>query len=245
VVEPVPTGKPGRVPSLQGPAARGSDTAPAARGSDTAPAAKGSDTAPAARGSDTAPAAKGSDTAPAASQTAAKASQEPAEPASPAPAKPADAHPHSAETAALSPAAEGSKTGDPGKADPKSPPTAALPLDLKPGDFNLVNIKLSSQVDRKTRQPTKVSDKFHLPEKTVYCWLVFSNKSDIVVPVDMVWKREGVQKTAIRLDIGKKASHWRTWSHIVLGEKSLGAWTVEVIGPAGEVLASRAFSVEP
>lgn len=138
--------------------------------------------------------------------------------------------------------AAGAVAGSSGKAGAGE---GASGVELLPGEFDLVNIKLAASVDRKLRQPTNAGDKFKLSDKTVYCWLVFSNKSDKKVPIDLVWKKEGKKTTSIVLEVGPKASHWRTWSHILVSEKSLGQWTVDVIGPNRESLATRSFSVVP
>lgn len=132
---------------------------------------------------------------------------------------------------------------------PGAPPATAADTGpqpvFKPGDLTVVNFKFAAQVDRKLRQPTKVEDTFSLADKTVYAWLVLSNKSDGDQTVDLVWKREGKKITSIPLQVGRKSSHWRTWSHIVLSPKSAGNWDVEVVAPGGLVIDAKKFSVAP
>lgn len=111
------------------------------------------------------------------------------------------------------------------------------------GEFKLVNIKFASKVDRESRQPLDPKGEFSLADERVYAWMVFSNKSDEKTAASVTWYRGERKVNTVPLNIGKKASHWRTWSYARLSKRGLGMWKVEVTDGAGILMGSATFNV--
>ena len=111
------------------------------------------------------------------------------------------------------------------------------------GEFKLVNIKFASKVDRESRQPLDPKAEFSLADERVYAWLVFSNKSEEKTEANITWYRGERKVNTVPLNIGKKASHWRTWSYARLSKRGLGTWKVEVTDAADVLMGSATFNV--
>lgn len=79
------------------------------------------------------------------------------------------------------------------------------------------------------------------PGDTVHALAVVRNPGDRA-PIEMIWKRDDVVRSRVKLDVGTSAG-WRTWSKHRLGKKDLGAWTVEIRSEDGSLLETLSFEV--
>lgn len=111
------------------------------------------------------------------------------------------------------------------------------------GEFNLLNIKFASKIDRKSRQPVDPRGEFALADGKVYAWMVFSNKSSVDTQAQITWYRGDKVINTIPLNVGKQASHWRTWSYAQLSKRGVGDWKVEVKDSADNLMGSATFAV--
>ena len=79
------------------------------------------------------------------------------------------------------------------------------------------------------------------PGESVYALAVVENRGPGAT-VEMFWKRDGVVRSRVQLDVGT-AKGWRTWSKHTVGKRDAGAWTVEVRSEGGTLLDTLAFEV--
>lgn len=88
------------------------------------------------------------------------------------------------------------------------------------------------------REPVGVSSEFSADVGVVYAWLRVTDATDTILRV--VWQH-GEEEWSVPLDIG--GSPWRTWSTKNIPAEWAGEWSVQVLGPDGNVLASSSFTV--
>ncbi len=61
--------------------------------------------------------------------------------------------------------------------------------------------------------------------------------------ITMVWKRNGKERSRVKLKVGT-SPYWRTWSSKVIDrKKDPGKWTVEVQDAAGQVIKTMSFEL--
>jgi hypothetical protein len=134
----------------------------------------------------------------------------------------------------------------PSEAAPAPPPPVATPAPAAPteapppaprGALSVAELILSTGVV--DRAPTGVGDRF--PDGTeVHCWTRIENPEGGTRTVRHRYLQGEELERSIELSI--RGASWRTWSSKrVYGP---GAWRVEVVDEAGEVLASKPFVVE-
>ena len=87
------------------------------------------------------------------------------------------------------------------------------------------------------------SERFSSSVGKVWAWVKVRNLGE-PTQIKMVWRHEGKKKASVDLDVGK-SSRWRTWSRKRVGAQSIGQWTVDVLGPDGELLDSMHFEITP
>ena len=136
---------------------------------------------------------------------------------------------------------------------PRAPRTAAAPraiTDTRPGDpaaplpekgVEIVASTIATGIVR--RVPQNPGQSFDPATGTLYAFVKVKNPHPRS-GVEMVWKREGVVRSRIRLKVGRSGA-WRTWSKQRIAKKDAGQWTVEVRTPTGRLLETIPFEVAP
>jgi hypothetical protein len=90
--------------------------------------------------------------------------------------------------------------------------------------------------------PVGESTQFFESVERIYCLTRITGATD-TLDVTHVWYYGGEEKA--RVDLTVKSASWRTWSSKTMLDGWAGAWRVDVLGPAGEVLMSREFVYKP
>ncbi len=94
--------------------------------------------------------------------------------------------------------------------------------------------------DVQQREPADIRDRFAVGE-TVWAWFRIANDGP-QVQLTLLWKRDGKVRDRVNLDIGRSAA-WRTWARRKLRKTDEGAWTIDLLDPAGRTLGRVAFAV--
>ncbi|MDP6946698.1 MAG: DUF2914 domain-containing protein, partial [Myxococcota bacterium] len=102
--------------------------------------------------------------------------------------------------------------------------------------LEIVDAALALGVER--RKPVQAGENFRLGEK-VWAWVSVRNP-DPQAEITMVWKRDGVVRSRMTLNVGK-SPRWRTWSRYTLRPTDEGLWTVEVLDAEGNLLHVMGF----
>lgn len=135
------------------------------------------------------------------------------------------------------PAAEGAETGTAVDGAPADAST------LPPAEMSLLEVRFAPSVDRKKREPEGPKEQFTLADQTVYCYIVFLNKSKADGQVTLTWKKGARKITGQPMRVGAGSRRWRTWSYIRLTPEMVGKWEVEVHDAAGNLLGTGSFSL--
>ena len=134
------------------------------------------------------------------------------------------------------------------KEKPKTEEAIALTTEPKPGALNphevegelgIVASAMALGVEK--RVPLGVGSKFSTEAEKIWAFIKVKNKK-APTKLKMVWKRNGKQRMAIDLRVGK-SSGWRTWSYKRIGKRDAGNWTVDVLTQEGEKLHTMAFEL--
>jgi hypothetical protein len=104
-------------------------------------------------------------------------------------------------------------------------------------------VKLTTARGVAERQPVEPGDRFTAGDGEVFGHVVVANPGE-KTKIRLVWKREGVSRWAIDLNVGQRSKGWKTWAHKRMARKDAGAWTLEAVTQDGTVLQSAAFTVE-
>ncbi|MDX1672914.1 MAG: DUF2914 domain-containing protein [Balneolaceae bacterium] len=76
---------------------------------------------------------------------------------------------------------------------------------------------------------------------TVYCLTRITGVQDTAM-VTHVWYHNNEEMGRVELPV--RSNNWRTWSSKQIWETWTGEWSVDVLGPTGEVLKSETFTIE-
>jgi hypothetical protein len=109
------------------------------------------------------------------------------------------------------------------------------------GDIGVVASAMAIGVDK--RIPLGVGTSFSSDVEKIWAFIKVKNKN-APTKLRMVWKRDGKQRMAVDLRVGKSKG-WRTWSYKRMGRRDAGQWTVDVLTQDGTKLHSMAFEVTP
>jgi len=90
------------------------------------------------------------------------------------------------------------------------------------------------------REPIGVADAFPATVGEVVFYTTLTGEFGPTT-VEHVWLREGEEKARVSLDV--KGPRFRTWSTKKIPAEWAGAWTVRLLDPAGNELASVDFTV--
>ena len=112
---------------------------------------------------------------------------------------------------------------------------------LARSDGPLAIVDTALGIDVEDRMPVGVATHFGQDVGKVWAWARVKNAGE-PTQIQMVWKREGVVKSRLTLDVGT-SSGWRTWSRKTMRTKDVGRWTVEITGPDGEMLDVMTFDI--
>ena len=126
-----------------------------------------------------------------------------------------------------------------GSAESTGPKPGKLTTYKVKGDLGVVGSAMALGVDK--RVPLGVSNSFSTDAGKVWAFIKVKNKT-APTKLRMVWKRDGKERMAIDLRVGK-SSGWRTWSYKRMGKRDAGQWTVDVLSPEGETLHTMAFEI--
>ncbi len=89
------------------------------------------------------------------------------------------------------------------------------------------------------RAPVGAAESFPSTVGQLYCFSEVKDGSGAVVHVWYYGEKE-----VRRIELPVKAARWRTWSAKSIPAAWTGAWKVEVLDTAGNVLATSSFTVE-
>jgi len=126
-------------------------------------------------------------------------------------------------------------------ADP-APAVAAPAAPAAPAATSLAVTGKAVAIGVDKRQPQGAGQAFDPSVGALYAWVKVKNLGDAST-ITMVWKREGKKKLSVTLPVGRSYG-WHTWSKKGIGDKDVGAWTVDVLDPSGALLDTLAFEVK-
>lgn len=90
------------------------------------------------------------------------------------------------------------------------------------------------------RKPSGVDTAFTADIGTIYCFTQIGGISD-TTQITHEWYYKEEEKA--RIDLTVAGDNWRTWSSKTILESWTGPWRVMVIGPDGDVLATKNFVI--
>ncbi len=99
-------------------------------------------------------------------------------------------------------------------------------------------VELVIALDVEERQPTGEGKEFSVQVGQLVAWMRVTGLANTTVR--HVWRHQRHEEV-IELSVG--GSPWRTWSRRTIPAEWTGAWTVEVLDAAGDVLATADFTV--
>ena len=136
--------------------------------------------------------------------------------------------------------------GDPAPPSPTTPKPQPKPTPASgtttPGDadFTVVDFGVGTGVEGRELQGR--AERFTTSAGTLHAWAKIKNDGD-PQPIDMVWRKQGVETFRYSLDVGKSPS-WRTWSRKNVSKNDAAPWSVQLVARSGEVLAERSFTID-
>jgi len=90
------------------------------------------------------------------------------------------------------------------------------------------------------RKPSGVDTVFTADIGTIYCFTQVEGVSD-TTQITHEWYYKDEEKA--RVDLTVAGDNWRTWSSKKILESWTGSWRVMVLGPNGDVLATKNFVI--
>lgn len=95
--------------------------------------------------------------------------------------------------------------------------------------------------DVQDRQVVGADSAFAASVGQVYCFTHITGAQDTVT-VSHIWYHEGDEMA--KVDLTVRSNSWRTWSSKNIMESWTGQWSVDVLGPNGDIIATESFTVE-
>jgi hypothetical protein len=92
------------------------------------------------------------------------------------------------------------------------------------------------------RAPSGIDTAFASTVENVVCFVRVVGAAD-TTSITHVWYHEGTEVG--RVELAVKSGSWRTWSSKKIPPSWQGAWRVDVLSPAGDVLRSASFVIKP
>ncbi len=105
-------------------------------------------------------------------------------------------------------------------------------------DINIKQFDFATAIE--DRQPTGIDTVFTADIGTVYCFTQVEGISD-TTQITHEWYYKDEEKA--RVDLTVATNNWRTWSSKTILESWTGPWRVMVLGPNGNVLATKNFVI--
>ncbi len=90
------------------------------------------------------------------------------------------------------------------------------------------------------RKPSGIDTVFTADIGTIYCFTQVEGVSD-TTQITHEWYYKDEEKA--RVDLTVAGDNWRTWSSKKILESWTGSWRVMVLGPNGDVLATKNFVI--
>ncbi|MDZ7660590.1 DUF2914 domain-containing protein [Fodinibius sp.] len=90
------------------------------------------------------------------------------------------------------------------------------------------------------RKPSGIDTAFTADIGTIYCFTQVEGVSD-TTQITHEWYYKEQEKARVELTVA--GDNWRTWSSKKILESWTGPWRVMVLGPNGEVLATKNFVI--
>lgn len=115
------------------------------------------------------------------------------------------------------------------------------------GAFALIqaqNITIESMdfgTDVQDRQIVGADSVFANTVGAVYCFTHVVGVQD-TADIAHIWYHEGDERANVTLNV--RSNSWRTWSSKNILEAWTGQWSVDVVGPNGDVIATESFTIE-
>lgn len=75
----------------------------------------------------------------------------------------------------------------------------------------------------------------------IYCFTHVTGAEDTTT-VTHIWYHDNAETAQVDLTI--RSADWRTWSSKNILESWTGKWSVDVLGPNGEILETKQFTIE-
>lgn len=95
--------------------------------------------------------------------------------------------------------------------------------------------------DVQDREIVGADSVFSSTVERIYCLTRVTGVQDTAT-VTHVWYYDNDEMA--RVDLSVRGSNWRTWSSKTILPSWTGQWSVDVLGPDGEVLRTRYFTIE-
>ncbi len=92
------------------------------------------------------------------------------------------------------------------------------------------------------RAPSLPDTAFASTIENVWCFVRVAGAAD-TTSITQVWYYNDREMS--RVELAVKSSNWRTWSSKMILPDMRGAWRVDVLSPAGDVLKSGTFAIKP
>lgn len=94
--------------------------------------------------------------------------------------------------------------------------------------------------DVENRELVGTDSVFSNSVENIYCLTHITGARDTVT-VTHVWYYNNEEKATVDLEV--RSNSWRTWSSKRMLEAWTGNWSVDVLGPNGEILATKRFRI--
>lgn len=107
--------------------------------------------------------------------------------------------------------------------------------------MNVITAEIRFATDIEEREPEGVATRFSADQNQIVGWTRIMGARQPIQIVH-VWKHGGEEVARVPLDV--TSSSFRTWSRKTLRGMT-GEWSLEVLGPNGIVIGSKAFAVVP
>jgi len=96
-------------------------------------------------------------------------------------------------------------------------------------------------IDVQDRQIVGADTSFASTVGAVYCFTHIVGVQD-TADISHIWYHEGDERANVTLNV--RSNSWRTWSSKNILEAWTGKWSVDVVGPNGDVIATESFTIE-
>ena len=112
-------------------------------------------------------------------------------------------------------------------------------LFVRAQDVTVESIEFGTDVQ--DRQIVGANTSFDTDVERVYCFTRITGVQENAT-IAHIWYHNDEERA--RVDLPVRSADWRTWSSKTILPSWTGKWSVDVVGPNGEVLATESFTIE-